>query len=113
MQAAGIWITILYGVYLYGEKCSGITVRSLRSAVPAAARKTHLERRRNRETRWRRSSRMPEPCGIDGFRMRIVSRAENSLKKDLDGLFFVYRILNLCMCVYRGDWTAIKMLRKK
>lgn len=43
MQAVGIWITILYGVYLYREKCSGITVRSLRSAVPAAARKTHLE----------------------------------------------------------------------
>lgn len=40
--APGIWITILYGVYLYGEKCcSGITVRSLRSPVPAA-RKSHL-----------------------------------------------------------------------
>lgn len=62
-KRSGIWITILYGVYLYGEKCSGITVRSLRSAVPAAARKTHLERRRNRETRWRRASRAPEARG--------------------------------------------------
>lgn len=40
--AVGIWITILYGVYLYGEKCFGITVRSLRSAVPAV-RKSHLQ----------------------------------------------------------------------
>lgn len=37
--APGIWITILYGVYLYGEKCSGITVRSLRSAVQADSSK--------------------------------------------------------------------------
>lgn len=73
MQAVGIWITILYGVYLYGEKCSGITVRSLRSAVPAAARKTHLERRRNRETRWRRSSRAPEACGCPWISLEIVS----------------------------------------
>ncbi|KAK1128232.1 hypothetical protein K0M31_002703 [Melipona bicolor] len=39
VAASGIWITILYGVYLYGEKCSGITVRSLRSAVPAGSKK--------------------------------------------------------------------------
>ena len=41
----GIWITILYSVYLYGEKCSGITVRSLRSAVPAGLEKANRESR--------------------------------------------------------------------